>query len=169
MDEERKRRRPATEESMRLRLADLCARTEQCEADLRDKIRRAGLPADATERILTVLREQKFLDESRFACAYARDKARIAGWGTRKIRQGLAAKHISSSDISRALTSIDRREYIESFKRAALAKARSLDLADPADVQKLYRHLASRGFESSLISKGISSLKASIRDSQGQD
>lgn len=159
MDKEKKRKRPVSEESMRLRMADLCARTEQCSADLREKMRRAGLASDAIERILSALKEQKFLDDSRFARAYARDKSRFAGWGVMKIRQGLAAKRIPAPDIAQGIAAIDRREYIDAFKRAALAKARSLDLTEPTDVQKLYRHLASRGYESTLITKIVGFLR----------
>lgn len=147
------RKRPLSEEAMRLRMADLCSRTEQCADDLRKKMRRAGMSADATERILDFLTEQKFLDEARFARAFARDKVRFAGWGSRKIRMALIAKHLSPADIAEGLVAIDRKDYIDALKRAALAKSRTLDLTDYADIQKLYRHLASKGFEPTLITR----------------
>lgn len=144
---------------MTLRLADLCARTEQCRFDLNRKIRMAGLSADAAERILNNLTERKFLDDSRFARAYARDKARFSGWGVHKIRQGLILKHIPSADISAALESIDPKDYIESLKRVALNKAKSLDMTSTEDVRKLYRHLMTKGYESKFISKIVNYLR----------
>ncbi len=136
-----------------MRLADLCARSEQCESDLRRKIRLAGLTTDEADRIIEALQSGKFLDDARFARAYARDKVRFAGWGAAKIRMGLAAKRITGTLATQAIEAIDRREYIDALKRAALAKARSLDLTSREDVQKLYTHLAQRGFESQLISR----------------
>ena len=152
-------KRPVSVEAMRLRLAGLCSRTEQCSSDLRRQILRAGLTSAQAGEILSVLREGRFLDEARYAAAFASDKVRFAGWGTAKIRAALAAKHIPSDTIASALASIDRAEYIAAFKRSALAKARTLDLSDSADIQRLYRHLATRGYESSLIARAISRLK----------
>lgn len=154
-----KPKKPLGEDAMRLRMAELCARTEQCAFDLREKMRRARLPETAIDRILDSLRERKFLDEARFARAYAQDKVRLSGWGVHKIRQGLALKRISPELTSEAIAAIDRREYIESFKRVALTKAKSLDLTATEDIQKLYRHLASKGYETSLITKLISFLR----------
>lgn len=160
---QRRQKKPVSPEAMRLRLAGLCSRIEQCSHDLRRKILNAGLSATQAEEILLFLREGKFLDDTRFARAYASDKARFSGWGVLKIRGGLMAKQIPADIIEAALGSIDRREYIEAFKRAASAKARSLDLSLPEDAARLYRHLASRGYEPALISKAVSSLRSRLR------
>lgn len=144
---------------MRMRLADLCARTEQCTYDLREKMLRGGMTPEQTERILEKLREGRFLDDARFARAYARDKARFAGWGVMKIRRGLMAKRLPADIISEGIEAIDRKEYIEALKQAALTKVRSLDMARRDDVQKLYRHLAARGYETGLISKIVDFLR----------
>ena len=68
-----------------------------------------------------------------------------------KGRMGLRAKGMSDAIVSQALDYIPEKEYAEALERVLLAKARSLDLKDVKDRQKLYRHLASRGFESNLI------------------
>ena len=140
-------------ERMLQRLAALCARTEQCECDLREKMRRAGLTGADAEKVLARLREGRFLDEGRFARAFAADKVRFAGWGRGKIRMALARKRVPRNLIEEALAGIDRKEYMDALKRAGLAKARSLDLTDYADVQKLYRHMVSRGFETELVGR----------------
>ena len=117
------------------------------------------LTASDIRSIVNYLEENRYLDNLRFAWAYANDKVRFSAWGKYKIRLGLVAKRISTSDIREALESIDDKEYKDAILRAAKAKARSLDLTDYEDRMKLYRHLASRGFESSLISKTISALR----------
>lgn len=149
---------PPDEERMRLRLADLCARTEQCRHDLDQKMRRAGMSEEGRRRVLDELERGGFIDERRYACAFSRDKVRFAGWGRQKIRQALAAKRLDSDAIDEGIRAITREEYIGALKRSALAKARQLDLSLPADRMKLYRHLASRGFESAFISKIVSYL-----------
>ncbi len=149
----KKERRQISAEAMKLRLAGLCARSEQCEYDLRQKIFKAGLSGAAADEIIEFLRTNRYLDERRYATAYCRDKVRFAGWGRRKIRQGLAAKRVPAAIINEGLESIDSKEYVEAIKRVGIAKARTLNLSVAEDRAKFYRYLASRGFETELIGK----------------
>lgn len=142
-----------------IRMADLCARSEQCEADIRTKLFRMKLPAHEIDRILDQLREENFINEERFAGSFARDKVRFSAWGKNKIRLGLFQKRISGEAISQALDSIPRKDYIDALLRVASAKSRSLDLSDYEDRAKLYRHILSRGFESQLASKAVARMK----------
>ena len=158
------RKKQLTEEQARLRLADLCARSEQCESDLMRKLRLWGLSASSAANVISDLRKGRFVDNSRFAGAFARDKARFSKWGRNKIRQGLLAKGISSEDIKEGLASIDEEDYLESLTSVASAKARALDLGKAEDLRKLYAHLLSRGYESTYIQPVIRKLKAQDLD-----
>lgn len=144
------KRRPTAEE-MLVRMAGLCAGAEQCSADIRAKILKQGFSADEAEKMLTYLCANKYIDDARYARAYAVDKVRFSAWGRMKVRMGLRAKGMSDAIISQALGYIPEKEYAETLDKVLHAKARSLDLTDVKDLQKLYRHLASRGFESQLI------------------
>ena len=149
------RKKPITKEAALLRMADLCARGERCAYEIREKLRKLIVPSSTANEIIEYLEENRYIDDLRFAKAYARDKVRFSGWGRNKIRMALAVKRISSSEIREALDELDEEEYLLSLTKAAEAKARTLDLTDYADRAKLYRHLASRGFESGLISKAL--------------
>lgn len=140
-------------EKVRLRLAGLCAQSEQCEFDLRKKCRSAGLTEAQTDEVITFLRDNLYLDELRFARAYCNDKVRFAGWGVHKIRLGLMAKRLPGEVIRGAIGGIDRKEYIAALKRVGVAKAKQLDLSRPEERAKFFRHMASRGFETELITK----------------
>ncbi len=144
------KRRPTAEE-MLVRMAGLCAGAEQCSADIRAKILKQGFSADEAEKMLTYLCANKYIDDARYARAYAVDKVRFSAWGRMKVRMGLRAKGMSDAIISQALGYIPEKEYAETLDKVLHAKARSLDLTDVKDRQKIYRHLASRGFESQLI------------------
>lgn len=149
----RKERKPISVEAMRLRLAGLCARSEQCESDLRQKIYRAGLTSGQSDEIISFLKENRYLDESRYAKAYCNDKVRFSGWGKIKIREGLRAKRISSGIIEEALGNIDHKEYVDKLKQTGIAKARRLNMLDYADKAKFLRQMTSRGYETSLVTK----------------
>lgn len=151
--------RKITPEAARIRLADLCARSEQCEFDLRRKLANTKLPIQQQEDIIRYLADNKFIDNRRFAGSFARDKVRFAGWGRNRIRMALALKRIDSSIITEALATVSDDDYHDGLLKAARAKARNLDLSVYNDKVKLYRHLASRGFTSSEISEVIKILR----------
>lgn len=148
------RKRPTADE-MLVRMAGLCAGAEQCSADIRNKILKQGFSAQEADRIIQYLQQNRYLDDSRYARAYAVDKVRFSGWGRMKIRMGLRAKGMTDSIILQALSYIQDTDYKESLRKILVAKSRNLDLADVKDRQKLYRHMASRGFESQLIISAI--------------
>lgn len=150
-------------ENVRLRLAGLCARSEQCESDLRKKIFRTGLSQLQADEIIDYLRANRYLDDYRYARAYYSDKIRFSGWGMMKIRRGLLAKRIPAEAISEAESQIDRSEYLDALKKVGIAKARTLELSLPENRAKLFRYLASRGFESEIISKFIDALMKKLK------
>ncbi len=144
-------KRKPTHEEMLVRMAGLCAGAEQCAADIRAKILRQGFSSSEAESMIAYLQTNKYIDDSRYARAYAADKVRFSGWGRMKVIMGLRAKGMSDTIISQALAYIPEKDYQEALGKVLLSKARSLDLQDVKERQKLYRHAASRGFESQFI------------------
>ena len=58
-------KKPASPEALKLKMADLCARSEQCEYDIREKLRRKMLPIADIDRIICFLIENRFIDDLR--------------------------------------------------------------------------------------------------------
>lgn len=152
---EKNRKERPSKEAMLLRMAGLCARAEQCESDVRAKILRAGFSRGEADEMLDYLVGHKYIDNRRFARAFARDKVCFSGWGKLKIRQALRHKGISEDLTSEALEAVDPTDYLEALGKALGAKARCLDLKEVCDRRRLYRYLASKGFESSMIITSI--------------
>ena len=153
------RKKPVTPEAAKLKMAALCARSEYCEYEIREKLWRMGISRYAADEIIGFLVENRFIDNLRFAKGFANDKTRFAGWGRRKTRQALALKRISSAHISEALENIDETEYEAALKRVAESKAKGLDLTSYDDRTKLYRYLLSRGYESDMAARLISTMR----------
>ena len=153
-------KRQPTAEEMLVRMAGLCAGAEQCAADIRAKILKQGFTPEEADAMISYLQRNKYLDDSRYARAYAVDKVRFSGWGRMKVRMGLRAKGMGDSIIAQALEYIPEADYKEALGKVMAAKAKSLDLTDVKERQKLYRHMAGRGFESQLI---ISAMRSMIR------
>ncbi|MDE6084357.1 MAG: RecX family transcriptional regulator [Muribaculaceae bacterium] len=154
-----KRKKQMTVDEAKIRLADLCSRSEQCSFDIRQKLYKWGFNSSTAEEIINLLIERKFLSDRRYAGAYASDKVRFASWGRNKIRLSLKIKRIPDEIISEALADINPDDYKAAIKRVAERKARNLNLNDREDRLKLYRHLLSRGFESNIISRLLSTAR----------
>lgn len=158
-------KREVTYEKVLLRLAGLCASSEQCTLDIRSKALKAGLSVMDAERVVEYLVRGKYVDDRRFARAYASDKVRFSRWGRMKVRMGLRGKGIPDAVIAEALQSVDATEYSEALHKALESRVKNIDLTDIKERRSLYRHLASRGFESSMI---IQAIKAYINSLKGE-
>lgn len=158
-----KRSRPLTFDEALSRAAGLCAKCEQCTPDLRRKISTWGLSASDIDRVIKRLEEMNFVDDARFARAYAHDKLMFSGWGRNKILQGLWAKRLSRSVIDQSLDDIDEEEYESVAKRVIQAKIRlSKDgIATYESKLKVLRFAMQRGFEARLASRILAQLMKS--------
>ena len=71
-----------------------CAYQERSQQEVRDKLYEWGLWPDAVENIISELISNNFLNEERFAKAYAQGKFNQKGWGRIKIKQALKLKKV---------------------------------------------------------------------------
>jgi regulatory protein len=134
------------------RAAALCGSQEQCTSHIREKLISWNVTDDDAERIIGLLKKEKFLDDSRFATFYVRDKFRFNGWGKIKLAVMLRQKGIPEPVIREALEQLDPEIYFESCAR--LISEKSASLKEPNLFKrkgKLFRFALQRGFESDLI------------------
>ena len=129
------------------RMRGLCSRREYCRQDIMKKVL-AALDGDADEagRVLDRLVEEKYIDDLRYASAYARDKSSIAGWGSTKIRYMLASKGIDRETIAAALQEVDEGKASDRLEKLLAGKVRSLK-DDPQRRMKLLRFALGRGYQ----------------------
>ena len=128
------------------RMRALCSRREYCRKDVLKKVMTA-LDGDAAkaEEVVGKLIEERYVDDRRYAAAFARDKASIAGWGAAKIRYMLAAKGVDREIIASALEEIDVNRADARLEKLMENKARSLK-DDPQRRIKLLRFGVGRGY-----------------------
>lgn len=129
------------------RLQRLCSRAEYCSFDISRKALRA-LEGDnsAAERVLAALVRERYVDDARYASAFARDKASLQGWGPVKIRYALRGKGIAGAvaeDAVREACGVSSAD--ERMEKLLAAKARTLQ-GDPAVKPKLLRYAIGRGY-----------------------
>ena len=139
------------------RAASLCSQSEHCVTDIAEKLHRWGVSREDSDSIVDRLLDEKYIDESRYALAYVRDKVRFSHWGRVKIRSMLRMQRISETDITNAFDSFDEEEYLNVLEGVIESKRRTLPEAESyASRAKLIRFALQRGFEMHEITKFIS-------------
>jgi regulatory protein len=136
--------------------AALCSRREYCVSQMREKLAAWGLPDDARERVIQRLVDERFIDEQRFARAYAMDKMRYNHWGRVKISQMLRLMGIPAALRETALEELPADEYTAILQRLARQKRPALKARNDYELRgKLMRFLVGRGFEADEVARAI--------------
>lgn len=148
------------------RLRRQCSLREYCSSDILSKATSAWLRAcpDDTEgaaafarKAVESLQDDGYVDDLRYASAFARDKSSLSGWGTVKIRYALSVKKIEPDVIASALREIDSGKASDRLRRLLEGKARQLGDA-PGRRMKLLRFALSRGYSYDDVAEILSEL-----------
>ena len=151
MEEELHRKKYSAEIAWQ-KICKWCAYQERSQQEVRDKLYDYGLHRDEVEPMISRLITENFLNEERFAIAFAGGKFRQLGWGKTKIKHALKLKKVSEYCLRKALASLDDTQYRSTlsqllFKRAAAEKEKNPVRRN----YKLAQYAVSRGFESDLV------------------
>ena len=141
----------------------ICSRREYCTADIREKLRRYLLPEEAVEEIISSLKSNRYLDDSRYAAAYARDKSSLAGWGARKIEFALRRKGVALEVIREALCDIDKEKISVRMQEVVLRKWQSLSKEEDLEKRRIktIKFALGRGYSFEEVSSFVQGLKNS--------
>src|SRR5690554_6507727 len=130
-----------------------CTYQERCHKEVHQKLCEMRMIPEAEDHIINHLLQNNFLNETRFAQAFARGKFRTKKWGRNRIVNELKFRDISKFNIQIALKEIPDPEYYKTFE--ALADKRLRQLVSEKNLQKKRRKLADylcyRGWESELV------------------
>lgn len=133
---------------------DFCAYQERCQQEVRNKLISYGLEKDTVESHIAALINEGYINEERFARAFAGGKFRIKKWGSKRIEMELKRRNISTPCIRAALRELEGPEY-EKTLRALIKKFRgqTRGRTEGERMQKIYKKLLSKGYESTQISR----------------
>ena len=141
-----------TEQGAYLQLAQLCARSEHCQHDLLEKMRRWEMSDEAQARVMQRLVSERYVDDERYARAFVRDKIRYNKWGRRKVEQALWQKRIDEDIRQQVLDEVDDEEYLSVLRPLLKQKRRSTKAESDYELnQKLVRFALGRGFTYDII------------------
>ncbi len=149
-----------TESEAYTRLTALCARSELCRTDALRRLSRWQVADTIAEQIVARLMQERYIDEQRYANAFARDKFRYNHWGTVKIAQELKRRHIPSSCIDTALADIDTDESQATLHQLLQKKRPSVKGKNAYEIRgKLIRYAVGKGFPLDEVMKEVEHLE----------
>ncbi len=137
-----------------------CAYQERSHAETKDKLYSFGLYKQEVETLVSQLIEENYLNEERYALAFAGGKFRMKKWGKTKIKYELQLKKVSEYCIKKALSDIDAIDYEDTLCKLAENKLATLrEETNPFVLKtKLRNYLLQKGYESALINEVMSKL-----------
>ena len=160
-----------TPEQALARLQGQCSKSEHCCSQIRQRLQRwslkelsygrPGFSEEQIEDIVSSLVADRFVDDSRFAGAYVRDKARFSKWGAVKI-----AYHLKRLGVAPVAVKVALQENASLFGDDLLLdtmrkKWKSLKEDEPVAKkrEKLVRFALQRGFDYGQIMKLINDFR----------
>jgi regulatory protein len=137
------------------KIGQFCAYQERNHKEVKEKLYSYGLYKDQVEELISKLIQENFLNEERYAIAYAGGKFRAKDWGKNKIKYGLKQHQVSEYCIKKALKTIDDEEYVKTLQKLYAAKEKTLKSEKNIFIKKrkIQQYLMQKGYEVSLINE----------------
>lgn len=137
-----------------------CSKSEKCISETVKYLSKFSNNTLLIDEVINILIKEKYIDEQRYANAFANDKFKFSGWGKVKISYVLKQKNISSENIANSLEFIDNDKYFESIKTLLQNKAKTIKNKDSEGLKvSLIRFGTGRGFGFDIVYKAIESIK----------
>jgi regulatory protein len=147
-----KKQAPLTPEQALVKGRAWCAFQERCHQDTRLKLFSWGLKSTDVDQVIAQLISEGFLNEERFAIAFAGGKFRVKHWGKQKIRVELKKKKVSEPCIRGGLASIDDKDYMASLKIMFAKRQKEIKDSNPWQRRaKIANFLIGKGYEPELV------------------
>ena len=148
-----------TKEQALQKLKHYCAYQERSHHEVKEKLYSLGVWKKEHDEIIATLIEENYLNEERFAIAFAGGRFRIKQWGRVKIKYELKQKQVSEYCIKKALKQIDEADYLKVLNK--LAKAKYALLKNEQYLvrkKKTMDYLMAKGFEAELIKRIVENI-----------
>jgi regulatory protein len=129
-----------------------CAYQERCHQEVKFKLNSYGLSPDEVDEIVSRLITENFVNEARFAKAFAGGKFRIKKWGRNKIVNELESLGLTNACITLGLKEIDSSDYSKTLQALLQKKAQEISEENRfLKRNKVARFAIAKGYEPDLV------------------
>ncbi len=144
------------------RLQAQCSKREYCTSDvLRKALSAFDGDREQAAKLVESLVADRFVDDLRYASAFAREKSRLSGWGPAKITYTLVGKGIPRPVVRLALGEIDQDEADRKMRSVLETKIKTL-VGDPQIKFKLLKFGLTRGYEYDKVAPVVEDLLKNV-------
>jgi regulatory protein len=145
-----------TKEQALQKLRQYCTYQERSHYEVQQKLWDLGIRRADHDEIISKLIEEDYVNEERFAKAFAGGKFRMKDWGRKKIYHALKEKRVSEYSIKKAMKEIDDEEYKKVLHELAEKKHASLKGEQYlVRKKKTMDYLLQKGYEADLVMKVV--------------
>jgi len=109
-----------------VRAMKYCAYQERCHAEVVQKLKEWEVRESEANGIIAELIQQGFLNDERFAKAFAGGKFRTQKWGRLKIERELKMRNISSVCIGIGMKEILEEDYVKTLNKLIAQKSKEV-------------------------------------------
>ena len=163
-------KRPKTAEQALSSLMRLCARAERSSGDAMRLMATWMVPEADRQGVLQRLIKERFIDDSRYAEAFVREKSNLSAWGEYKIRTALRRKGIADDIINSALQQMPTEQNLERLTERLKRKIRTIKYDTTYQLKtKLIRHALSLGFTMDDVLKCVEDVMRDINTEEECD
>ncbi|SDE20775.1 regulatory protein RecX [Niabella drilacis] len=150
-----------TEAQALKKLQHYCAYSERCHSDVVNKLFELGVWRKEHDAIVAALIEENYLNEERFARAFAGGHFRQKKWGRNKIKTALQQKQVSPYCIKAGMKEIDEEAYEQIMTGLLQQKWDSLkgERNRFVKMKKTAGFLIQRGYEPELFQSLLHTIK----------
>ena len=134
-----------------VRALDLVSRRPRSQREIRDYAFRKQWTKSNTERVIERLLERGYLDDAKFAEIFARSRANLRNYSTKRMKLELRKKGIASDIVDQVLTDSENFDENAALKNLIAKKRNRYD-----NEQKLIAYLARQGFSYDKIKSALS-------------
>ncbi len=137
-------------------LMRLCSRAEKSSGDALRLMHTWDVPEGERRGVLDKLIELRFIDDTRYAEAYTREKSQLAGWGAKKIALHLRQKGIDKEIITHTLSALDGDAQMEQLTAKLGRKMRTTKAVNSYELRgKLLRYGLGLGYDYEMTREAI--------------
>lgn len=133
-----------------------CVYQERSHQEVKNKLYEMGLYSSEVDELLTFLITEGFLNEERFAKAFAGGKFRIKKWGRIKIVHALESKGLTKNCIRIGLKEIEEVDYHQALEGLLKSKISNLDESNKFVLRdRASKYAIIKGYEPELVWKAL--------------
>ena len=129
-----------------------CSYQERCISEVEQKLKELTVQKKKIPEIINQLQKEGYLNEERFAKAFAGGKFRLNKWGRHKIEFEMRIRGIPELMIQEGMAEIDDAEYLQTLKELMIHKFNEIKSDKNLNIrEKIINFASGKGYEMEFI------------------